>query len=85
MNLFQKYAALVCRDQHREKLRRLLAQYAYDGSEIHGAIDRASPGLELELAATKIKAAIEAKYKDSIPLDAVIEIVAETLNGGELT
>jgi hypothetical protein len=38
---------------------------------------------EQETAATRIKSAAEAKYRDAIPRDIVIEIVAEFLDAGD--
>jgi hypothetical protein len=75
----------TCSMLRKEKLRRAFAPYCLDGTEIHCAIDHTLPGLENEIAATRIKGAAEAKYHDTIRFDIVIEIVAGLLDEGEVT
>ena len=75
-------------DFFADRLRRALTAYCHDGTEIHDTIDHALPGLENETAATRIKSAVEAKYRDTVALDIIIEIVAGLLEfefreGGE--
>ena len=71
-----------------EKLRHAFAPFCFDGTEINDVIDHTLPGLENETAATRIKSAVEAKYRDTVALDIIIEIVAGLLEfefreGGE--
>ncbi len=61
-------------------LRHALMQHALDGTEVHCVVDRELRGLEYELAAATIKTAIKQEYQKTIPLDVVIEIVADFLN-----
>jgi hypothetical protein len=72
-------------DFFADRLRRALTAYCHDGTEIHDTINHALPGLENETAATRIKRAVEAKYRDSIRLEIVIEIVSGLLDEGEIT
>jgi hypothetical protein len=69
--------------QHPELLR-ALARYAFDGTELHRAVDRELRGPENEIVAAALKHAIVAQYRDTIPLDAAIEIVIGLLDRGEL-
>jgi hypothetical protein len=60
-----------------DELRRALEAHARDGTELHGVVDRELRGLELENPAGRIKGAIEEHYRDSIPVDAAVEIIAK--------
>jgi hypothetical protein len=55
------------------------APHAFDGTEIHYVIDQELCGLEHTAAAAAIKAAIKQKYQDAVPLDAVVEIIAQLI------
>jgi hypothetical protein len=68
--------------RYTEKLIRACALHCFDGTEVHGTIDRELCGLEHGVTATNIKRAIEAKYRDSIPGDVVIEIVSKLREEG---
>jgi hypothetical protein len=71
-------------DVPEEELRHALQAYAFDGTELHHVVDRALPGLENERAATIIKHAIQAKYSNSITIDAAVERVMTLLEKREL-
>jgi hypothetical protein len=66
-----------------ERLLRKLAQHSFDGSEVHRVVERELRGPENEIAASNIRHAIIAQYRDTVPLDAVIEVVAELFDKGE--
>lgn len=68
-----------------ELLGRALAAHLYDGTEAHGDIDRDLRGLEHAAAAAAIKIALKAKYSNTIPVDAAIEVFIRLLENGELT
>jgi hypothetical protein len=74
-----RHAAQVCGLAREDKLRRAFAPHAFDGSELHHEIDHELRGLENEVAAANIKRAVAAKYRNAIPTDAVIEIVAKLM------
>jgi hypothetical protein len=74
---FQVFNEKLQRFQHVDKLYAALAQHAYDGTEVHHVVDHELRGLEHGVTAPNIKTAIEAKYHDTIPIDAVIEIVGK--------
>jgi hypothetical protein len=71
--IFDRYGAAICRDMRAEELRRLLIPHCHDGSENHGAVDRALLGLEHSSAAATIKAANESKYANTIDINTAIE------------
>jgi hypothetical protein len=71
---FQAYGAAIYRDQRIAKLLRALEAHGYDGSEVHGVIDHALPGLENAAAAEVIKTAVKSKYANSIKIDIAIEL-----------
>ena len=73
---FQIYSELCKNDSRAEKLRRALEPYLFDGTEAHRVINAELPGLEHERAASNIRHAVVSQFHDTIPLDAVIEIVA---------
>jgi hypothetical protein len=66
-----------------DKLRRALEAACYDGSEVHCVIDRELRGFEFDNAARAIKRAVENKFCNTAPIDAVIEIVCKLLEGEE--
>jgi hypothetical protein len=80
---FQNFSAAVCKDQATEKLRRALAPVTFDGSEILHVVDQLR-GLENEIVASAIRHAILSQYRDTIPADAVVEIVGRLLESGEI-
>jgi hypothetical protein len=83
--IFQNYSAAICRDQHRvEALRRALEPFCFDGTELFHVIDAELRGLESEIAASNIRHAIRAQYRDCIPRDAVLELVLKLAEDGEL-
>jgi hypothetical protein len=83
MNPFQEYNRQICRHARDERLLRVLARYAFDGTELHAVVDRELRDPENETAAANLKHAIVSQYRDTIPLDAVIEIVVGLLDKGE--
>jgi hypothetical protein len=66
-----------------EWLLRRLTKHSFDGSEVHGVVERELRGPENEIAASAIRHAIVAQYRETIPVDAVVEIIAELLDKGE--
>jgi hypothetical protein len=79
--ILRNFSGAVCRDQRAAKLLRILEAHYHDGTELHGVIDHALPGLENETAATRIKRA--AKRNITAPFDSiVIELVAGLLDEG---
>jgi hypothetical protein len=60
-----------------EELRNALAPHCFDGTEVHGVIDCELRGLEHGVTAMNIKTAIEAKYQNCAPVDAIVEIVSK--------
>ena len=74
----------VCRDELAEKLRCLLERLAFDGTECHRVIDAELRGAEHEVAASAIRHKVLSQYHDTIPIDAVKEIVGKLLDDGEL-
>jgi hypothetical protein len=74
---FLTYSEKLCNLAREERLRRAFAAHCHDGTEIHHVVDHELVGLEHGVTAMTIKRAIEAKYKNSVPLDAVIEIICE--------
>jgi hypothetical protein len=84
MDVFQKYAEQMERDQHLARLLRAIARYAFDGTELHRTVNAELHGLENEITASNLRHAIKAQYRDTVPLDAVIEIVGKLLENGEL-
>jgi hypothetical protein len=73
-SLFQNFGAAVCEDQRFVKLLSYLEAQSFDGTEVFGIIDQALPGLENAAAVAAIKRAIEARYANTIKLDAIVEI-----------
>jgi hypothetical protein len=84
MNVFQEYNRQICRHARDERLLRVLAQCTFDGTELHRVVDRELRGPENEIAAANLKHAIRAQYRDTIPIDAAIEIIAGLLDKEEL-
>jgi hypothetical protein len=72
--IFRNYSAAICRDQLAEKLRRALEPFCFDGTECHGVINAELRGPENEIAASNIRHVKVSQYRDTVPLDAVIEI-----------
>ena len=83
-SIFQNYNAALCRDLRAEKLRRALAPYAFDGTETHRIVDLELRGLENQIAASNIRHANVSQYRDCVPVDAAVEVIAELLERGEL-
>ena len=81
--IFQNYNAALCRGLYAEKLHRALAQFTFDGTELHRVIDRELRGPENEIVASNLKHAAKAQYQGTIPIDAAIEIFAGLLDEGE--
>jgi hypothetical protein len=79
MNVFQE----LCRHARDERLLRVLARYTFDGTELHAVVDRELRDPENEIAAANLKHAIVSQYRDTVPLDAAIEIVVGLLDRGE--
>ena len=75
MNIFLKHAEQIARQARAERVLRALAQYTFDGTEVHWVVDRELPGLENAIVASSIRHAIQAQYRDTVPIDAVVEIV----------
>jgi hypothetical protein len=71
---------LPFRDQLAEKLR----QFCFDGTECHRVVNAELQGSEHEAAASAIRHKVLSQYHDTIPIDAVIEIVGQLLDDGEL-
>jgi hypothetical protein len=82
--IFQDYGRTVCRDQCTAKLRRALEPFCFDGTECHRVVNAELRGPENEIAASNIRHANLAQYRDTIPIDAVIEIVGKLLDDGEM-
>ena len=82
--IFQDYGRAVCRDQRVAKLLAAFKPFLFDGSECFRTINAELPGPELELAASAIRHAVLSQYRDTVPVDAVIEIVGRLLENGEL-
>jgi hypothetical protein len=76
---FQKFSAAVCRDQLAEKLRRALKPVTFDGSECHRVINSELQGVENEITASNLRHATTSQYHDTVPVDAVIEVVGKWL------
>ena len=66
------------------RLRDALAPHAFDGTEAHHAINGALPGIENELVAAALKKFLVVKYRDTISVDAAIEVMLRLLETGEL-
>lgn len=66
-------------------LLRALARHAFDGAELHRAVDRELGDHENAIAAANLKHAIVSQYRDTIPIDAAVEIVIALIDKGELT
>jgi hypothetical protein len=79
VTIFQNYNAAICKELRAEKLRRLLYAHCHDGTEVHGAVDHALPGIENTTAVKMIKAAIESQYANSISVGAAIELLLTCL------
>jgi hypothetical protein len=69
-NIFQKYD-----DARAQRRLRALAPYIFDGTEVHRVVNLELRGLENEIAASNIRHAIQSQYRNTIPVDVVIEIV----------
>ena len=80
----ENFSASVCRDQFAEKLLRALEPFCFDGTECHRVVNAELQGPEHEIAASNIRHANLAQYRDTIPIDAVIEIVGKLLDEGKL-
>jgi hypothetical protein len=77
---FRKFGAAVCRDQLTAKLR----QFCFDGTECHRVVNAELQGPEHEIAASNIRHANLSQYRDTIPINAVIEIVGKFFDDGEM-
>jgi hypothetical protein len=83
--IFRNYSAAICRDQRRvEELRRALEPFCFDGSECDHVINAELRGLENEIAASAIRHSVLSQYRDTIPRDAVLELVLRLRENGEL-
>jgi hypothetical protein len=78
--ILKNFGSAISNDQRFAKLLRDLEAHSHDGTELHGAIDRALPGLENADAAAAIKAAVEAFYAGSIKADIVVEITTAQIS-----
>ena len=67
-----------------EKLRNALEPFCFGGTECHGVVNVELRGPENEIAASNIRHAIVAQYHDTVPLDAMIEIIGKLFDDGEL-
>ena len=66
------------------KLRRAFGQHCNDGTELHFIVNSAIPLGPAAAAAKRIKEAIEAKYRDTIPIDVAIGLVLDLLEREEI-
>ena len=82
--ILQNFGTGISRDRRREKLLRALAPYAFDGTETHRIVDLELRGLENQIAASNIRHANVSQYRDCVPVDAAVEVIAELLERGEL-
>jgi hypothetical protein len=62
--------------------RKALAPYCFDGTEVHPVVDQELRGLENQATAQKIKRAIEARYRNTVLLDTVVEQIGEFFDLG---
>ena len=60
-----------------------LAQHSFDGTEIFRVIEREFPGPDHEISMSAIRHALIAQYRNTVPIDVVIEIIAGILDDGE--
>jgi hypothetical protein len=67
-----------------ERLRRVLAPFTFDGTEVHNTINSELRNPEDEIAASNIRHVNVSQYRDTVPVDAVIEVVGKWLEDGEL-
>jgi hypothetical protein len=77
--IFQNFGAAICRDQFAEKLRRLLEPFCFDGTECHGVINAELRGPENEIAASNIRHVNVSQYRDTVLVDAVVEVVGKAV------
>jgi hypothetical protein len=84
MDPFQKYAGQIERDQRMARLLRAMTRYAFDGTETDRVINAELRGLENEIAASAIRHAVVSQFRNTIPLDAVIEIAMALLETEEV-
>jgi hypothetical protein len=77
--IFEKYNRAICRDLRAEKLRRILAPFTFDGTECHRVINAELRDPENEPAASNIRHATVSQYRDTVPVDAVIEVVGKAV------
>jgi hypothetical protein len=77
--ILQNYQAGIGKDQRLEKLHRALERFSFDGTELHCTINAELRGPENEIAASNIRHAVLSQYRDTIPRDAVIEVVDKFL------
>ena len=82
--IFQDYGRAVCRDQRVAKLLAAFKPFLFDGSECFRTINAELPGPENEIAASNIRHANLAQYRDCIPADVVLEIVTKLLDEEKL-
>jgi hypothetical protein len=80
----QNFSAAICRDQRVAKLLRTLAPFVFDGSETFRTINAELRNPEDETVASAIRHAVLSQYRDTVPIDAAIEIVGRLLEDGEL-
>ena len=78
--IFQTYGEKLCTDLLREQLR----QFTFDGSECHAVVNTELKNPEHAIAASNIRHAILSQYRDTVPVDVVIEIVSKLLDEGKL-
>ena len=67
-----------------DKIISALERVTFDGSECHAVVNTELKNPEHEIAASNIRHAILSQYRDTVLVDAVIEIVGRLLEDGEL-
>jgi hypothetical protein len=84
-NILLKCAGQIADHARAERLLRVLAQYTFDGTEIHHIVDHELRGLGHEIAQSNIRHAIVSQYRDTVPIDLVIKTLMAALNEKEPT
>ena len=83
-NMFLKHAELIDRDQRMARALRMLEQHTLDGTETFRTIAIECRGIENAAAETNIRHAVLATYRNTVPVDLVLEILAGLLDSEDV-
>jgi hypothetical protein len=67
-----------------DKIISALERVTFDGSECHAVVNTELKNPEHEIAASNIRHAILSQYRDTVPVDVVIEIVLKLADEGRI-